>query len=450
MLANLHTGFKLKQNTMKYSILPIFIIFLFASCSNSNEKDWNGFVAQENMEVNIKGEKFKLKPLDTLILAENRYIQKAFQARKLADWLDENDVLRVGMEPDAPPTYFTKGDKETGFDYELLHIIFDKVFPGIEMEAKGFSYDTLHQLLLQPNPQIEIIAGGYVADTSLPQVAWTKPYLTFGYALIARDMDKLKYTNLLSLKGKKVGVYDDGIAELWLRKNVPDVGTIVKAVDNTDTPVSDWMKMLVTGEVDAIVYDYPFAVQEIGDYDDILTITNKRLNAPNDLMGYSFGIPAGNKKLLKKINDAIEQVKQSPDYGNLVAHFIPDPDLGKTAVASSDAGNENIKDRNMALASPKKEGSSDYEERKKAEVSEEEISKRKKREAKIEGYNGKVHRVEEGESLATIAQDLLGSPDRWEEIYLMNPHIASPDIIYAGTLLKIPAYQMVKSEDKHW
>ena len=434
---------------MKYSILPIFIIILFASCSRNSEKDWNGFVAKENMVASIKGEHFNLKALDTIVLANNQYIQKAFQSRKLADWLDENDVLRVGMEPDAPPTYFTKGDRETGFDYELLRIIFDKVFPGIDMEVKGFSYDTLPKLLLQPNPQIEIIAGGYVADTSIPNITWTKPYLTFGYALITRDMDKMKYTDLLSLKGKKVGVYDDGIAELWLRKNVADVGTIVKAVDNTDTPASDWMKMLVTGEVDAIVYDYPFAVQELGDYDDVLTITNKRLNAPNDLMGYSFGIPAGNKKLLKKINEAIEQVKQSPDYGNLVAHFIPDPDLGKTAIALESEKN-NAKDRDIALATPKNETSSDYDARKKETVSKEEVVNRKKRDAKIEGYNGKVHQVTEGESLATIAERLLGSPDRWEEIYLMNPHIASPDIIYAGTLLKIPAYQLVNSEDKRW
>ena len=424
---------------MKYTILPIFISLLFASCGSKSEKDWNGFVAPQNMEVNVKGTTFMLKALDTIVLADNHYVQKAFQTRKLADWLDENDLLRVGMEPDAPPTYFTKGDKETGFDYELLKLIFAKVFPDIEMEAKGFSYDTLHQLMLQPNPQIEIMAGGYVADTSLPNVLWTKPYLTFGYALITREIDKNKYTDLLSLKGQKVGVYDDGIAELWLRKNVPSVGTIVKAVDNTDTPTSDWMKMLVMGEVDAVVYDYPFAVQEIGDYDDVLTITNKRLNAPNDLIGYSFGIPAGNKKLLKKINEAIEEVKRSPDYGNLVAAFIPNPDIGK-AIAAADL--PNIKDRNLALGTAKNETSSDDDARKQAE--------KEQKEAKIDGYNGKVHRVKEGESLATIAQRMLGSPDRWEEIYLMNPHIASPDIIYTGTLLKIPAYNMVKSEDKRW
>lgn len=437
---------------------------------------YSGFVAQNDTLINCASCKdLRLAPLDTFVSdANTKCGVKPFQARSLTDWLERNEVIRVGMEPDAPPAYFTEGDKETGFDYELLKQIFPLVFEGIRMEVKGYKYDTLPKLLLQPNPQIEIIAGGYVADTSLPNIIWTKPYITFGYALITREKDAEKYKTLDNLTGMKVGVYDDGITEQWLRTNCPGVGKIVTAVDNTETPFSDWMQMLTDGRVDAIVYDYPFAIKEIEDYDEVLVISNKRLNKPDDLMGYSFGIPAGNTKLLKQMNEAIERVKLSPAYQELVANFLPNPDLSRhIAEAKIPAPNPTPVPNPAPVpnsAAPKPISAATKPEKVqnppvvKAEAKSLPV---KTPAAKVEKpkettaapvvsqsfvleNDGRLYTVQEGENLKQIATKVLNDPNRWEELYLLNPHIVSPDILYAGTALKLPKYEMVDKSKKQW
>lgn len=433
------------------TIIGAFLWVMGLSLNGCNQQKCvsNGFIAQVDTVLHCKCGDFELHALDTFVMKQGNCMVNKFQSRKLADWIDDNGVLRIGMEPDAPPTYFTDGDKETGFDYQLLKAIFPKVFPGVDMEVKGYTYDTLYQLMMQPNPQIEIIAGGYVADSNLKNVMWTKPYITFGYSLLTKEENQGVLKDLASLAGKRVGVYDDGITEEWVKKNVPNVGEIVKGMDNPDSPESDWMRMLIEGKVDAIVYDYPFAVQEIVDYEDMIVIANKRLNLPNDLKGYSFGIPAGNKKLLRQLNEAIDAFKNTQEYAKMVAFFIPDPDVSR-AVAST----------NMSTVSPATTPSppaknteavvkKETPKKPKIDMSPDKvIAQTKEKEAKIEGYSGNVHKVQQGETLAIIAQKVLGDVDRWEEIYILNPHVVSPDIVYSGTLLKLPEVKKNKEEPK--
>ncbi len=51
-----------------------------------------------------------------------------------------------------------------------------------------------------------------------------------------------------------------------------------------------------------------------------------------------------------------------------------------------------------------------------------------------------TYTVQPGDSLSVIARDLLGDADRWPEIVDLNSVVADdPDLIYAGTVLRLPA-----------
>ena len=52
----------------------------------------------------------------------------------------------------------------------------------------------------------------------------------------------------------------------------------------------------------------------------------------------------------------------------------------------------------------------------------------------------KMHTVEQGESLSAIAEQELGSQDRWKEIYELNKDVIGddPDLIRPGTELQLP------------
>ncbi|MCR6490922.1 LysM peptidoglycan-binding domain-containing protein [Cellulomonas sp. P24] len=53
---------------------------------------------------------------------------------------------------------------------------------------------------------------------------------------------------------------------------------------------------------------------------------------------------------------------------------------------------------------------------------------------------GSTYTVRPGDSLSAIARDQLGDADRWPELVDLNPVVADdPDLIYAGTVLLLPA-----------
>lgn len=49
-----------------------------------------------------------------------------------------------------------------------------------------------------------------------------------------------------------------------------------------------------------------------------------------------------------------------------------------------------------------------------------------------------TYTVKTGDSLRSIAQHHLGSPERWSEILALNPDLKHPDLIYSGTVLAMP------------
>jgi nucleoid-associated protein YgaU len=52
---------------------------------------------------------------------------------------------------------------------------------------------------------------------------------------------------------------------------------------------------------------------------------------------------------------------------------------------------------------------------------------------------GRLYVVEEGDSLASIARNLLGSGERWREIYELNKSkISNPNVLLVGTELRLP------------
>ncbi|NMR21464.1 LysM peptidoglycan-binding domain-containing protein [Cellulomonas fimi] len=54
---------------------------------------------------------------------------------------------------------------------------------------------------------------------------------------------------------------------------------------------------------------------------------------------------------------------------------------------------------------------------------------------------GSTYTVQPGDSLSAIARDQLGDADRWPELVDLNPVVADdPDLIYAGTVLLLPAF----------
>jgi ABC-type amino acid transport substrate-binding protein len=341
------------------SIISIIIIFIaFLSCKQVKSKNTSSDnESSEEIEIGIRKE------------------------------IIENEKLVVGFEPDSPPIYYSDGTKQEGFDYDLIRYISKEIFENAKIQVKEAGYDELPEML--DNGTIQIMAGGRTKEKG-GNILYSKSYLSFGFCVITKRENKNKYNSLSKLRNKKIGVYDE-YAQKWVNDNVGDADVqVIGTNEDEDTPESDWMASLVDGDLDAIIYDYPFATNEIEDYGNKLTISNGNING-KELNEYVLGISSkstGAKNLIQLINSAIRDYKESEQYSEAISKYIPNPGLDEVVIDISDA---------------------------------------------------RVYKIKQGETLSKLAKTHLGDSDKWEVLYDLNSSVlVSPDIIYPGQKIKIP------------
>ncbi|MGH7805714.1 MAG: transporter substrate-binding and LysM peptidoglycan-binding domain-containing protein, partial [Candidatus Binatia bacterium] len=277
-----------------------------------------------------------------------------------------------GMEEEAPPMNFVDANgRRQGFDFQIAFELAQRL-GAKRVEIVEADYDALPGLLGKGDA--DAIMGGYVADPSIDGVAWSDGYLDFGLCLIVKQGSAIKEPKHLA--GKKVGIYADPAAKEWLETNVPSVGKIL------EFQYTGWFKELDQGNVDAIVYDYPFAVEEVKPFPR-LKIVKLNLNESE----YSVGLPARNDDFLDAVNDALAEIRESEDFGGWVKQF-----LASEAVE----------------AAPLAKGT-------------------------------KVYVVKAGDTLSAIARAQLGRMEDWPKIWELNKsRVGNPHLIEVGFPLAMP------------
>lgn len=221
----------------------------------------------------------------------------------------QNKVLRVGMEPDAPPLHFiNENQQEDGFDFQMAARI-AKHLGAERVRVAEADYGELPGLLRKGD--IDIIMAGYVPDPAIQGVDWSNGYLDFGLCMIVHEGMLATYRDVSDLAGKVVAIYDDPAAEKWVRANIPNA-TIRKFSGD-----SGWFEAVENGQADALIYDYPFAAVEIKEHPRTV-IAKYNLNKSK----YAVGVPAGNYDLVFEINKALDQVRESDQYATLMKTYL--------------------------------------------------------------------------------------------------------------------------------
>ncbi len=302
-------------------------------------------------------------------------------------------VLRVAVESEALP--FNWIDEEThqptGFEYDLISLVAEKMgIPKVEMVWTS-NYEDIPNMISQERDQADIFMGGYVASANIPNVVWSNSYYEEnGYCLIVQNGSAIK--NLKDLNGKKIGVYNEDAAEEFVKENVTSPAGIYRFEDIDED--GTWMMTHLIEPlankkkrewVDAVVYDYVFAKEEIKVSDGQLKIVAFNLNK----LPYQIGLPKNNYKLQKSINSSLKQVMDSPVYAQLVKKYL-DFDASNVSLPSL-------------------------------------------------GSNVRKHTVVANETLGSIAQMELGSSLRWNDIWEANKsRIPNPNLIHINDELIIP------------
>jgi polar amino acid transport system substrate-binding protein len=286
----------------------------------------------------------------------------------------QSGVLRVGMEPDAPPIRFINDRKQDdGFDFRVAGLIADGL-GAKRVQIVEADYEDLPDRLRAGD--IDIIMGGYVPDPSIEGVVWSNGYLDFGLCLIVQEGMAGTFRSVRDLAGKRIAIYDDPSAERWVNQNIPGARISKFSGDN------GWFEAVERDQADALVYDYPFAAEEIKAHPRT-TIVQYNLNQSK----YAVGIPAGNFDMVYEVNQVIDRFRGSPQYADLMREYL-------TTV--SDVFTRPVAGR-------------------------------------------KSYTVKAGDTLSKVAQAQLGDSNRWREIWDLNKErVANENLIYPRLVLLMP------------
>jgi cystine transport system substrate-binding protein len=221
----------------------------------------------------------------------------------------QSGVLRVGMEPDAPPLHFINDRKqEDGFDFRLAGTVAEGL-GAKRVEVVEADYDDLPDKLRDGS--IDLIIAGYVPDESIRGIIWSQGYLDFGLCMIVQEGMAWTLKSPADLAGKRVAIYDDPAAERWVKENIPNARITKFSGDE------GWFEAVEKGNADALIYDYPFAAVEIREHPQTV-IVKYNLNQSK----YAVGIPEGNYDLVYEINKIIDQFVNSPRYADLMREYL--------------------------------------------------------------------------------------------------------------------------------
>lgn len=279
-------------------------------------------------------------------------------------------VLRVATEPDFPPLYWVnEAGKEQGFEYELAHLIAKELgIPKVELVEAD--YDKLPALA--KDGKADIFMAGYVPDSSIEGVSWSDSYLDFGLCLIVPQGSPVK--TIKQLKGKTIGAYEDPAATRWIDANIPNR----KAVKTYVGP--GWLFHVDNRDVDAAIYDYPLAVEEIKAFKR-LQIATFNLNESH----YAVGFKAGNPDLQQALNSAIKTIEATDGYAGLIKQYLPFT-ISKEVPAGSD-----------------------------------------------------TYTIKKGDTLGNIAATKLGTATEWKTLWELNKNrIPNPNLLESGDVLIMP------------
>ncbi|MEO7190904.1 MAG: transporter substrate-binding domain-containing protein [Vicinamibacterales bacterium] len=221
----------------------------------------------------------------------------------------QSGVLRVGMEPDAPPLHFLNPRKqEDGFDFRLAGIVAESL-GAKRIQVIEDDYEKLPDRLRAGD--VDVIMAGYVPDPSIGGVVWSNGYLDFGLCMVVHEGMVSTFRSVKDLAGKRVAIYDDPAAERWVQQNIP--GAKIRKFSGDD----GWFEAVEKDEADALIYDYPFVAAEIKEHPHT-TIVQYNLNQSK----YAVGIPRGNYDMVYEVNAAIDKLRAAPQYADLMREYL--------------------------------------------------------------------------------------------------------------------------------
>ncbi|MBZ7983818.1 transporter substrate-binding domain-containing protein [Campylobacter sp. RM12647] len=232
-------------------------------------------------------------------------MKKIFLALFITLFAYANEVVKVGISANYAPFDMMVDGKLSGFDVDLVNEI-SKV-ANLKIEFVNMSFDGLIPSLVAG--KINMIASGMsISERRMKNCDFSNPYFFGKTMYLKRKGDT--FTTKEDLKGVKTGVKLGTIQENTARK----LGANVILHEDSAVVVMS----LVNKQIDAVVFDSFVAKKFMAKNPEIESFYEENDGA----LGFAFAFAKDkNKDLIDIINKALEEVKASGKYDELIKKY---------------------------------------------------------------------------------------------------------------------------------
>lgn len=229
------------------------------------------------------------------------------------DWeyIKDKGTLVMGITLYEPMNYYDEDGELTGFDTEFAQAVCDIL--GVEAKFQVIEWDQKHTEL--KGKSIDCIWNGMtISDDLAEHMAFSTPYVKNKQVIIVKKENADKYADLASIQNVKIAVESGSAGEKAAQAELGGNELISVSAQK------DALFEVKSGTADMAVLDYVLAkavLTDESDYSDMTMIESIELGVEE----YGIGIRLEDKELLKKINAAIEELKENGKLDELAEKY---------------------------------------------------------------------------------------------------------------------------------
>jgi arginine/ornithine transport system substrate-binding protein len=229
----------------------------------------------------------------------------------------EAAVLKVAIDPTYEPfTFKTADGKPTGFDVDIASALCEQIKRKCEFVEQV--WDSMIPGLNAKKYDV-IISSMSITDDRLKEVDFTDKYYNTPSRIVVKK--SVKFTDVASIKGKKIGVLKGSTQEKYALGDLKPAGVVVNSYEAQDQVYLD----IKSGRLDGTVADY---MEVTGGFLSKPEGANYQLVGPDlkepKYFGYGAGIALrkGEDKLKGELNEAIKAIRANGSYKTMADKYF--------------------------------------------------------------------------------------------------------------------------------
>ncbi len=214
--------------------------------------------------------------------------------------------LLIGTNAEYKPYEYMEGDKIVGFDIDFMEEIAKSL--GYTIKWKNMSFEGLVPALQGKKVDL-VIAGMTPTEERMKNVDFTQVYYSSKQSVLT--LDSAMVENIDDLKGAKIGV-QLGTLQEGIAGGIE--GTEVKRYNSFTGAVLD----LKQDKIDAVIVGSVVAKPYLDNNPEL----KLAFNIDDSSDGSAIALRKGQEELLEELNKAIDDIKESGKYQELVSKYF--------------------------------------------------------------------------------------------------------------------------------